>query len=107
MITQGSDHTLVLQRVAPRSFVVDVDGTLCRCDGVDLRVAEHSAQAQQSDMLQPERSSPDRAHVTGLTASAGTRIVSGQKETDGEEHPCTPHTHGVYSPSGRLSRLDL
>lgn len=117
-----------LQRVAPRSFVVDVDGTLYRRNRVDLRVAERSAQAQQSDMLQPERSSPDRAHVTGVTASAETRIVSGQGETGGEEHPCTPRTprapvpgvtpggsatagHGVYSRSGRLSRppqrLDL
>ena len=64
-----------IQKVAPRSFVVDVNGTLYRCIRVDLRVAERSADAQPIDRL--EQNSPEQGHMTGKSAAAETGQGSG------------------------------
>ena len=108
-----------IQKVAPRSFVVDVNGTLYRRNRVDLRVAERSAEVRPMGRL--EQNSPEQGHMTEKSASAETGHGSSQGEPDGmedapptsspaphplstpEKHSCTPGQE-VFTRCGRLSR---
>ena len=76
-----------IQKVAPHSFVVDVNGTLYRCNHVDLQMAERSADAQP--IGRPEQNSPEQGHMTGKLATAETGQGSDQGEPEGtkDAHP--------------------
>ncbi|CAH2245874.1 Hypothetical predicted protein [Pelobates cultripes] len=43
-----------VQRVAPRSYLVDVEGTLYRCNRVDLRVTELTTQSYEQPAPDPK-----------------------------------------------------
>ena len=62
---------------------MDVNGTLHRRNRVDLRVAEHSAEAQP--IGRPEQNSTEQGHMTGKSAAAETGHGSGQGEPEGTE----------------------
>ena len=92
-----------IQKIAPRSFVVDVNGTLYRRNHVDLRVAERSADAQPID--RPEQNSPEQGHMTGKSAAAETGQGSGQGEPDGTEDAHTPSSLAPRTPRTPLPGL--
>ncbi|XP_034095415.1 uncharacterized protein K02A2.6-like [Gymnodraco acuticeps] len=109
-----------LQKVAPHSFVVEVDVTLYRRNRVDLRVAERSARMRQ--LVGPEQSShTDRGHVNAERAAGGARTDPVQDDTGLGEPPHSPgvpaqgrgltpgkpvstESQAVYSRCGRLLR---
>ncbi|KAK7933832.1 hypothetical protein WMY93_004728 [Mugilogobius chulae] len=96
---------LCLQQVGPRSYLVDVDGTMYRRNRVDLRPAEQTAS---------ERSQTNQAVVQDTLEEAS---ISGDKDTqtyNNQEHIeqsgiLSPGTQGYTTNSGRsrLPRLEV
>ncbi|KAJ8393363.1 hypothetical protein AAFF_G00060850 [Aldrovandia affinis] len=61
-----------LRRVAPRSYLVDVDGSLYRRNRVDLRVAEPTARATH------KTDGPEAAHAPEATSAPETAVEAPQ-----------------------------
>lgn len=77
-----------VQKVAPRSFVVDVNGTLYRRNRVDLRMAERSAEVQQA--CRPERIWPECVAEMPAQTEAGHGSDLGEVEPEGNGDSHTP-----------------
>lgn len=110
-----------IQKVAPRSFVMDVNGTLYRRNRVDLRMAECSAEAQPASRLELTRPEQERATESPTSAEPGHQDdPEGTNATHTPRNPApdTPRPvlcptpkrhsgtpgHAVSTRSGRISR---
>lgn len=100
-----------LRQVAPRSYLVSVDGTLYRRNGVDLRVAEPTASGamdigEPMHTPAPEVSSPMPPPLEVMPSPVRSASVASPAPVQ----QVSPHA-GTYTKAGRLSkppeRLDL
>lgn len=99
-----------LQKVAPRSYLVNVGGSLYRRNRVHLRVAESSA-SQAVDRTDPELPSMLEGSVAEAPSSADSTLVKPLPQASPDLiKPSSSEGH-TYTRSGRLSkppkRLDL
>lgn len=97
-----------LQQVAPRSYLVDVEGTLYRRNRVDLRVAEPTPSSAAMDIQGPAHTSAPEVQLSG--PASGPQIpptVSSPTTPDPVASPPgqqpLPHV-GTYTRAGRLSK---
>lgn len=93
-----------LRQVAPRSYLVDVEGTLYRRNRVDLRVAEPTASAA-INIDEPLHTPAPEVHLPepqthGVVSSPVRPEPVASPEP--EQQP-SPH-RGTYTRAGRLSR---
>lgn len=97
-----------LQKVAPRSYLVNVGGSLYRRNRVHLRAAE-STTTQASDITEPELPLMLEGSVAEAHLSADSPPVKTQASPDPVK-PSSSDGH-TYTRAGRLSkppkRLDL
>ncbi|KAJ8403557.1 hypothetical protein AAFF_G00348830 [Aldrovandia affinis] len=95
-----------LRRVAPRSYLVDVDGSLYRRNRVDLRVAEPTARATH------KTEGPEAAHAPETAVEAPPTVTEPSPVRSTPKAPSSPvgappsdgHT---YTRVGRLSKPPL
>lgn len=97
-----------LQKVAPRSYLVNVDGSIYRRNRVHLRVAESTA-TQALDTSEPEIPLMPERSVTG--ALADLPLVKPLPQASPDLVKPSPSDGHMYTRAGRLSkppkRLDL
>ena len=104
-----------LRKVAPRSYLVDIDGCLYRRNRVDLGVAEPTATqtCEETELVVPHRASGDIASGSP-PAVAKTSPVGYSRGADPVASACSGNAASqvqTYTRAGRLSkppeRLDL
>ncbi|KAJ8395956.1 hypothetical protein AAFF_G00026640 [Aldrovandia affinis] len=101
-----------LRRVAPRSYLVDVDGSLYRRNRVDLRVAEPTARATHKTDGPEAAHAPEAAPAPETAAEAPPTVTEPSPVRSSPKAPSSPvgappsdgHT---YTRVGRLSKPPL
>ncbi|KAJ8398704.1 hypothetical protein AAFF_G00419010 [Aldrovandia affinis] len=101
-----------LRRVAPRSYLVDVDGSLYRRNRVDLRVAKPTARATH------KTDGPEAAHAPEAASAPETAVEAPPTVTEPSPVRSTPKAPSspvgalpsdghTYTRVGRLSKPPL